>query len=516
MADCTHKCPNCSTVFRDSDSKAVSSPLKPSLVPREILDTDTVPHEAQILSIRDFISRARAYMEALEPRLALLQSSLDQLAQEKHELAQEIRKHEGSISLIRSMPTGILSTIFAFTVSLSWVETAPWTVSAVSARWRATVISQPTFWTSIVLSAMDYRDLPNLLRLEQQLLRSGKLPLDIEVSALWAPRGKTRSLYKFLPPLCANAGRWGRLSISGSSLLYSRLGILVKEPLALLRDLDLEVNFENEEEDIIAASVDIFHNAPLLERVAVNRALWSYPLTMRLPWSQITRFGGSSSWAGHLRSLSVAANLVECTLEIQGTGNPPETTILLPQLLRLSLPRAAFLECLETPALLELYSDYAPPLLTFLQRNRCKLHTLFVWACETPAADSDIAGILDAVSTVTHLGLDMELTAEFVAEFCSSDRAQALECISSYSGAEAEDVDDEDLDILDEFAKGVESRRENGRLKSVRFLAKWLPPTILDRMNVLQAQGMELGVFKFRERFYEGVIPSRFQISSEE
>ncbi|KAJ7180804.1 hypothetical protein C8R46DRAFT_1319110 [Mycena filopes] len=181
MADCTHKCPNCSAVFRDSDSKA---PLKPSLVPREIVDTNSVPHEAQIPSIRDFISRARAYMGTLEPRLALLQSSLDQLAQEKHELAQEIRKHEGSISLIRSMPTEILSTIFAFTVSRTTLQSAPWTVSAVCARWRATVISQPKFWTSIVLDAMEYRDLPNLWRVKQQLLRSGELPLDIEFLAL--------------------------------------------------------------------------------------------------------------------------------------------------------------------------------------------------------------------------------------------------------------------------------------------------------------------------------------------
>ncbi|KAJ7180791.1 hypothetical protein C8R46DRAFT_1070626 [Mycena filopes] len=520
MADseCTHKCPNCSTVFRDSDLKALSIPLQPSVVPREIVDTNNIPHEAQVPSVRDFIVRGRAYVDILDAKRALLQASLDQLDQEMDELDKEIRKHEGSISLILSMPTEILSTIFAFTVSrVTTLESAPWTVSAVCARWRATVTSQPSFWTSIVLRPRRYPDLPNLWRVEQQLLRSGELPLDVEFSALYASSGISRSLFKLLPPLCANARRWEKLSIAGSSLLYSDVKRLVKEPMVLLQELELEVQFDDEDpEDTIVASVDIFHDAPLLQRVTVNKALWHSPLTMKLPWPQITRFGGSSTWAGHLGSLSSAANLVECTLEIQGTNNPPAAPILLPQLLRLALSHAAFLECLETPALLELYCDYASPLLPFLHRNRCRLHTLFVWQCAATAADSDMTGILDAVPTVTHLGLERPLTTEFVAQLCSSSSAQALECISLEYYGGGVSMDARGFELCDQFANGVESRWAGGRLKSVRLLANWFPPTLLRRMRLLQAEGMELEVFHDRERFYQAVVPPRLHISTED
>ncbi|KAJ7180803.1 hypothetical protein C8R46DRAFT_1070675 [Mycena filopes] len=328
--------------------------------------------------------------------------------------------------------------------------------------------------------------------------------------------GQTK-LFRLLPLLCANARRWGTLSISGPGFLCLHLKRFVKPPLALLRELDLEVRFDDEEEENGAASLDIFRAAPLLQKVTVNKAMWGYPLAMKLPWSQLTRFGGSSTWAGHIGALSVAANLLECTLEIQDPGDPPETPILLPHLLRLSLSHATFLECLETPALLELYCDYAPPLLPFLRRNRCKLHTLFVWQCTTPAADSDMASILDAVSTATHLGFERPLTAEFVAQFCSSDWAQALECLSLgtlYGGGTG--MGAANFDLCDRFASGVESRWASGRLKCVRLLGNWLPPTILDRMNVLRAQGMELGLFTYREHLYEAAIPPRFQISTEE
>ncbi|KAJ7759130.1 hypothetical protein B0H16DRAFT_1534474 [Mycena metata] len=490
MTESTHKCPNCSTVFIGLDSKV--PPPNPSPVPREILDTNYPPSEFQLSSIRDFISRGRAYIQILDDKAALLRPLILQA------LTREIWKHEGSMSLLRGMPTEILSTIFAFT---STTEQAPWTVSAVCVRWRAIATSQPNFWTSIRLPSPP-GSFMNTLRLERQLQRSGELPLDIEFSM---EDGSLKNLALF-PLLCAQARRWGRFSIDGPDLLYSQLVNLVKDRLVLLQELEFEV--ECPEGEIPA--LNIFHDAPLMQKAVVNKVLWNHPLAMRLPWSQISCFRGSSSWVDHLGALGAAANLVECSLEIQGPGEPPRTPILLPNLRCLSLSHAAFLECLDTPALLELYCDYAPPLLPFLRRNIFELQTLVIWECFTPAAESDLTRILDAVPTLRNLGLDLPLTAEFVSQFCSSNTIPVLECILAANEAI-------DIAINNRFAEGVESRWKSGRLKSVK-LFHWDPPAadLLCRMELLQAQGMDFLVFRDRNGFLEDLVPYPLRIFSPE
>ncbi|KAJ6582031.1 hypothetical protein B0H19DRAFT_929574, partial [Mycena capillaripes] len=134
------------TAFDSPDSKL--SPFITSLVSRDILDTNDPPIESQIPFLRDFVSMGRARMTALDAKIASLQSSLDKLREERDGLDMEVQKHEGGLSPLRRMPTEILSLIFTFTLPpyQPGAEPAPWTVSAVCARWRLIVISQPYFW----------------------------------------------------------------------------------------------------------------------------------------------------------------------------------------------------------------------------------------------------------------------------------------------------------------------------------------------------------------------------------
>jgi hypothetical protein len=90
-------------------------------------------------------------MAALDAKIALFRSSLARLLEEKAELNVEIGMHEGGLSLLRCMPTEILSHIFEFSLPPHQIDAkdAPWTVSAVCARWRTIVMSQSSFWTSI-------------------------------------------------------------------------------------------------------------------------------------------------------------------------------------------------------------------------------------------------------------------------------------------------------------------------------------------------------------------------------
>jgi hypothetical protein len=210
---------------------------------------------------------------------------------------------------------------------------------------------------------------------------------------------------------------------------------------------------------------------------------------MVLPWSQLLRYSGSNTWDGHLLALGSATNLVECSLEIQETSGLPPVSISLPHLLRLSLSNPQFLECLDAPALVELGCDYAPPVLPFLHRQRCKLQTLIMWKCSTPAEPTDLTRIVDVVPTVTTLGLVFPLPAAFVHDFHSRpNMAPALECISAM-------LDDSPA-VQNQFVQAIESRSQSGRLKSVKVhILEKFAPNILERIKLLRAQGMEFTVF---------------------
>ncbi|KAF8216966.1 hypothetical protein K438DRAFT_1953844 [Mycena galopus ATCC 62051] len=127
--------------------------------------------------------------------MELLDSLKDKLSDETDALTVEIRMHENRLSLLHRMPTEIMSLMFAFTLPPHQpdVQPAPWTASPVCMRWRAIVVSQPSFWTSICYArpsdqhssstSSDDSDIilePLRRKFETQLRRSGHLPLNVE------------------------------------------------------------------------------------------------------------------------------------------------------------------------------------------------------------------------------------------------------------------------------------------------------------------------------------------------
>ncbi|KAJ7729994.1 hypothetical protein DFH07DRAFT_756513 [Mycena maculata] len=128
----------------ETDSKESSSNKTP--VHSDILETNNPPTEFQIPSIHDFLSSAHAQKSSPDDKIALLQSSLKKLRAEHHSLNIQIRNHGGAVSPLRRMPTENSSLIFSLTITPHhpWAESALWLVSAVSARWRNIVLSQPS------------------------------------------------------------------------------------------------------------------------------------------------------------------------------------------------------------------------------------------------------------------------------------------------------------------------------------------------------------------------------------
>jgi hypothetical protein len=307
--------------------------------------------------------------------------------------------------------------------------------------------------------------------------------------------------------VCKHAWRWQMVSLSGPEELYQHLRRTLKDQLKLLRDLTINIMSDELNE---VTSLDMFKDAPLLQRVVVNKPLWSYPVTMVLPWSQILRYGGTNTWDGHLVALRAATNLVHCSLEICEESSVPQIPILLPHLLRLSLSNPAFLECLDTPALVELYCDYAPPVLPFLHRQHCKLRTLVMWESSPRPDPTDLTCIVDAIPTVATLGLLFPLPVAFVHEFHSrpDDTAPALDHISIILAMDRPDVQNH-------FVEAIESRWQSGRLKSVKVHSLEFAPKFLERMELLLAQGMEFNVFRRGYNLRRHVVPSDMRIESE-
>jgi hypothetical protein len=310
--------------------------------------------------------------------------------------------------------------------------------------------------------------------------------------------------------LCKHARRWERISVSGPGELYFKLAAFIQDQLALLRKLTIEMEYDE------VPPLDIFADAPLLQEVTVNKTSWFVDADLVLPWSQLLRYFGSNTWDGHLRALQGATNLVDCSLEIQGTSALPLTPILLPHLLRLSLSQPAFLECLETPALLELYCQYNAAIHPFLRRQSCKLQKLAIGvrqALFSPAAGAQVdsaglAHIIDAVPTITNLALSLPLSLEFARALSSPTVAPALEHFSTILPRDAPDVQNH-------FMQAIEARWQAGRLKSVKVLCLAYAPHILDRLEVLQSEGLEIVGFYQYFLFKQDAVPWEFQLQSE-
>ncbi|KAJ7788777.1 hypothetical protein B0H14DRAFT_2472407, partial [Mycena olivaceomarginata] len=345
MVESLHSCPKCMHVFSLPD--AALPPLTPTIALRDILETNDPPLDTQIPLLRDLLSNRRARMAALDAKIALFRSLLARLLEEKAELNVEIGMHEGGLSLLRCMPTEILSHIFKFSLPphQTDAEHAPWTVSAVCARWRTIVMSQSSFWTSIryVDTSCDETNGP---KYETQLLRSGQSHLDVEfVVDEWGDLLPEEEA--ILQLICKHAGHWETVSFSGPRKLFRLLRRSIQDQLTRLRMLTIEIGYNQDE----APSLNMFYDSPLLRAVYVNRGLWSFPVTMLLPWSQLSGYGGSNTWDGHLQALRSASNLVDCSLEILRVPYVTQTpiTIVLPRLLRLSVSKSHFLGWLETP-----------------------------------------------------------------------------------------------------------------------------------------------------------------------
>ncbi|KAF7356225.1 hypothetical protein MVEN_00953900 [Mycena venus] len=331
-------------------------------IPPAVVESNRPPTDLEVLCIQRVINEVRARKTRLDARIAALQSALNQLIADRDALEEEIRMRQGTLSPLRRMPTELLSLIFGFLSRFKLRERqnpAPWTVSQVCYRWREIVSSQPSFWTRIDLDLgnLNNRSLKTPTQtsfgLVTQLRWSGKEPLDV-VFTSYRPYVYTDKECALLKILAGHSARWEKLRISGSPAALSSSLAPIRCRLPLLRTLNVSSTpLRNEPWQL--RTLDVFEIAPNLRHASVNKGGWGDPMHVILPFPGLVQYAAYSSWDGHLSVLRSMSFLVECALNIKDISTPPATTIPLPHLLRLSLSKPDFLECLDTPNLQDLY-----------------------------------------------------------------------------------------------------------------------------------------------------------------
>ncbi|KAK7024937.1 F-box domain-containing protein [Favolaschia claudopus] len=389
------------------------TPFSDAVLLNHLLKTNEPPHDSEISFLRNLIAQGHSRMAELDARVELMHRSVHRLLQTKDKLHSLITKHEAAISLVRQIPLEILAYIFEFVVESNEYY-PPWTLSAVCGRWRAAALSQPRLWTSIRYHRYNPFD-----KYEAQLLRSGTLPLSIEVDVdMEHPNDLSPEERCIFQLLCDHASRWENVSLRGPRQLFmEEIRWMITAPLSRLRQLAVEMPYDSFDPN----PMDVFQSALQLERVQANREFWYRPLPMTLSWSQLVTFGGSNTWAGHLHALATASNLVDCAPDIvlMPDSPLPPAPILLPRLQRLSFSNSGFLSCLETPALLELYCAndlHAVP--SFVRRHGGKLQKLLMSG--ESIERRDLTAIVEAVPDVTSLVLWLPLSVDLHRDLVSA------------------------------------------------------------------------------------------------
>ncbi|KAJ6563604.1 hypothetical protein DFH09DRAFT_477879 [Mycena vulgaris] len=105
-------------------------------------------------------SLASAYIDELEPHIALLDEALAFLSRRHAALLASLNAHKSIVSPIRRLPPELLGEIFSFSVHATYslrgvsgppCRRAPWLLAHVCSRWAAVALASPVLWTMVSL-----------------------------------------------------------------------------------------------------------------------------------------------------------------------------------------------------------------------------------------------------------------------------------------------------------------------------------------------------------------------------
>lgn len=526
----------------------VGPPLEPvNCTSREFLDNNAPPAEIHISFLEEYLSRGTMRRTCIDSKIAILRAALDNMVAERDRLEADMRKHEGAISVMRRLPTEILSLIFSFVptnqnlLDHRTTSGGPWSISTVCSRWRSIALAQPSLWTDICLDFASVLDLHfgrkgfassgKASKLEAHLERSAQLPLAVEFYSVSSDAGGRIIIaeYDALRILEKHCHRWETISMTGPDLLFSTSTI--DGNLPLLRALHVNI-FPALDNDVEVTRLKLFQNCPSLRVATVNaneNAIFT-SISLELPFNQLLQYKSGNSRGQHLNALRLTSNLVDCVLYVDRedtlSWQPNTPRVHLPNLLRLSVSHPDILDNLDTPRLRELYcAKPCDALLLFFHRSPSLQKLVFRKTLDDP--QEAISLLHGAPKTLSYLGLYLNgpLAGQILSALTASSSVRAMQRLTTVSlgfrrvALPNNEFEDLALRMIESHLPEVEpggdaqgyQRRYNLYCRPRRLpVVPSLEMFTGRRMEVLQEQGVEVCWFPGHSSFAQAVFPEYF------
>ncbi|KAJ6493338.1 hypothetical protein C8R45DRAFT_989496 [Mycena sanguinolenta] len=336
---------------------------------------------------------------------------LDELAQERANIIQQIARHKNAICTIRRIPPEIISQFLILSVPHVDIDDfgqPPWHLGHICGDWREIALTTPSLWSDIVI--FHPRKYP-LEKLHALLDRSSNSPLKFLFWTASTTSQEEHRIKEFLQIMVACAPRWISASLSVNPSDWGLLAPL-RGRIPRLHYLRVDVShfggFLHSQYTVTAQDrSDPFEIAPALRDVTLED-LSTLPHALKLPFQQLTRIKVAESYTAIRAMLRTTSNLEMASLDF--IDDPPETgspaPLRLPRLRRLYVSAQSFLNQLELPALEEIYLvNTAPaPFLSLVERcPTIKLTKLSMAFC----GSTNLVRILEACPSIQSLGLQL-------------------------------------------------------------------------------------------------------------
>lgn len=186
-------CPHCQgRGYLDSVSQPNLCDPGPSPV-HNLVGTDQTPSPTQTATIRRVIQITTKSLSAVDEEIRKLEEALSDLQSKREKLDEYAETHKVLIAPVRNVPTELLAEIFILCLSENWQDRtfdtrqAPLLLSSVCMRWRATALSIPLLWSTLIIDSKKSPRKPTPLRntlalMTTWLARSSTLLLNIKLS----------------------------------------------------------------------------------------------------------------------------------------------------------------------------------------------------------------------------------------------------------------------------------------------------------------------------------------------
>ncbi|KAJ6601008.1 hypothetical protein DFH09DRAFT_554442 [Mycena vulgaris] len=489
LSSAERPCSNCGFL---SGSIQAAYPDLPAL-PHQLLTTNDPPSDNQAAEIRDIIDNGDNCISSLDSSVVMLEGILEKLRRTRAD-AIDHRHRSSSLLSTRCLPDDVLGEIFSHTVpdtqpGQSVLDRSPWVLGRVCSRWRAASVSLSALWSIVDCSLP-----PAIVR--AHLERSKARGLTIQLTRFDSDTEAIASVVK-----CSS--RWETVDLEGPHVHASPLLARVHGKLPMLREL----KYQQSVGVISSRGPGAFQIAPKLSSVTFDG--W---VSLKLPWSQITRLRQSIPDIDGLNHLASIRNLVELSL----TGQTP---ISISSALSLGLPEASiaefpclrvlyiddgkFLNFLVLPMLEDIWiSQRATPLVSFIDRSSCRLRKFSIME---DLSFQDLLSILDRTPTLLEMRLliseDVDsLIAHLTIPHDADDHFRPtfpkLHTISMWIVNPRPDYD-----LLGEMIESRTKRTICANLSlSILHYATHLSDHELAGLERLRAQGADIGLDRLRAR----------------